>query len=210
MEQRNITLSFDKAKEFYNSGNIALKEIALQAFTEEELTTLNFTEIKTFEDACKVLNLDVSSVMVDILNIKRLRLEADTSDHLIAIYKLDIIRKALNKNWKPKLTQGSVYYPYIHFFPAGQKAREAASNSNWTLNKSFTANGLEYTLVGGAYNSCSNMGLGYFGCGCGDVKPHLSLLGCQSKEIAKHMSRYFSKEIFEACYAQHIGTYEWV
>ena len=53
METRNVTLTFEKAKEFYNSGNAALKEIALQAYTKEELTIPKFENIKTFEDACK-------------------------------------------------------------------------------------------------------------------------------------------------------------
>ena len=38
-EERNITLTLDKAKEWYNKGG-ELKEIALQAFTEQELNPL--------------------------------------------------------------------------------------------------------------------------------------------------------------------------
>lgn len=38
-EERNITLTLDKAKEWYNKGG-ELKEIALQAFTEKELSPL--------------------------------------------------------------------------------------------------------------------------------------------------------------------------
>lgn len=38
-EERNITLILDKAKEWYNKGG-ELKEIALQAFTEQELNPL--------------------------------------------------------------------------------------------------------------------------------------------------------------------------
>lgn len=37
MEERNITVTLDKAREWYNSGNESLKEIALQAFSENEL-----------------------------------------------------------------------------------------------------------------------------------------------------------------------------
>ena len=55
MEERNITISFDKAKEWFNSNNETLKELALQAFSEEELTTFDFTKIKTFEDALTAL-----------------------------------------------------------------------------------------------------------------------------------------------------------
>ena len=38
-EERNITLTLDKAKEWYNKGG-ELREIALQAFTEKELNPL--------------------------------------------------------------------------------------------------------------------------------------------------------------------------
>lgn len=57
METRNVTLTLDKAKEFYNSGNDALREVALQAFTENELKEVHYTDIKTFEDACYAQHL---------------------------------------------------------------------------------------------------------------------------------------------------------
>ena len=37
MKERNITITLDKAREWYNSENESLKEIALQAFNESEL-----------------------------------------------------------------------------------------------------------------------------------------------------------------------------
>ena len=37
MMTRNVTLTLEKAREWFNSGNAELKEIALQAFTEKEL-----------------------------------------------------------------------------------------------------------------------------------------------------------------------------
>ena len=46
--------------------------------------------------------------------------------------------------------------------------------------------------------------------GVGHVNAFAGLLCCKSEEIARHMSRYFMKEIFEAVYAQHIGMYEWI
>ena len=50
MEERNITLTLDKAKEWYKKGG-ELKEIALQAFTEKELTKLDLP--KTWEEFCE-------------------------------------------------------------------------------------------------------------------------------------------------------------
>lgn len=35
--ERNVKISLEKAREWYNSGNESLKEVALQAFNEGEL-----------------------------------------------------------------------------------------------------------------------------------------------------------------------------
>lgn len=45
MEERYVTISFGKAKEWYKSNNSSLKEIALQAFTEEELEQFDLKEL---------------------------------------------------------------------------------------------------------------------------------------------------------------------
>ena len=50
MEERKITITLKKAREWYNSNNVSLKEIALQAFNEEELI-YNFKSITTFQKA---------------------------------------------------------------------------------------------------------------------------------------------------------------
>lgn len=34
MEERNVTVTIDKAREWYNCGNESLREVALQDFTE--------------------------------------------------------------------------------------------------------------------------------------------------------------------------------
>lgn len=205
MESRNIALTLEKAREWYNSGSADLKEVALQAYTKDELEIPEWQNIKTFEDACRALRIYDRSVSLHLGG------STDTAyyHHMDAVSKLDIIRKALNGDWKPSLVQGSVYYPYVRFYPAGQKAREAASSNNWKLGESFIADGKKYTLVGGGH-ACYSDGLAGFSYGSGDVLPALGLLGCKSREIAEHMSRYFSKEIFEATYAHHAGTYQWV
>ena len=60
MEKRNITVTLNKAKEWFNSGNEALKEIALQAFDKDELT-YNFKNITTFKKACEALGLNYNA-----------------------------------------------------------------------------------------------------------------------------------------------------
>ena len=205
METRNVTLTLEKAKEFYNSGNAALREVALQAFTVEELKSVNFWEIKTFEDACKVLGLDKGDVECDINRLSQV--EGNLGNHLIAIYKLDIIRKALNgADWKPKMIEGNIYYGWVRFYIPNKKP------SDMKTIAAFKADGQKYLLVGGFADYGYRDGLGYFssGSGYGASGAVLGLLCCKSSEIAQYMSEQFSKIIFDACYAQHIGSYEWV
>jgi hypothetical protein len=45
METRTIKVNYTKAKEWYNSNNPSLKEIALQAFTKEELEQIDLKEL---------------------------------------------------------------------------------------------------------------------------------------------------------------------
>ena len=205
MESRNVTLTLQKAKEFYNSGNAALKEVALQAFTQEELTT-KYTDIKTFEDACLALGMDINKVARNLNSLTCM--EGGLGEHLTAIYKLDIIRKALNgTDWKPKMTEGNTYYGWVRFY---KKSSDVPSNKKIIGN--FIADGQKYLLVSGFQDYGSYAGLGSFssGYGYGISYTILGLLCCKSAEIAKYMSEQFGKLIFDACYAHHVGLYQWI
>ena len=207
METRNVTLTLEKAKEFYNSGNAALKEVALQAFTQEELTTTTkYTDIKTFEDACLALGINIKKVARDLNSLTCL--EGGLGEHLTAIYKLDIIRKALNgTDWKPKIAKGNIYYGWVKFY---KKSSNIPSDNKIIGN--FIANGQKYLLVGGFQDDGSYFGLGGFGSGYGYgySSADLGLLCCKSKEIAQYMSEQFGKLIVDACYAHHVGSYQWI
>lgn len=206
METRNVTLTLQKAKEFYNSGNAALKEVALQAFTKEELTTPKYTDIKTFEDACKALGMDMSDVEYDLSNLSGL--EGGLGEHLTAIYKLDIIRKALNgADWKPKMVEGDIYYGWVKFY---KKSSNVPSNKKIIGN--FIAGGQKYRLVGGfgGFGCCDGLGTFVSWYGYGNSNANLGLLCCKSTEIAQYMSEQFGKLIFDACYAHYVGSYKWL
>lgn len=204
METRNVALTLDKAREFYSRGGF-LAEIALQAYTKEELTIPEWQNIKTFEDACKALGITNYQLNLHIEGTCNVSLYK----HNIAIFKLDIIRKALNGDWKPSLTRGPVFHPYVKIYPATE-ASEAARIYDLSIGRTFITDGDKYTLLGGSTCRFVN-GI----CHCyegrnGVTDTDLSLTCCKSKEIAEHMSRYFSEEIFEACYVQYEGSYQWV
>lgn len=190
---RIVKISLKKAKEWYNSGNESLKEVALQAFEKSELIVNQWESIKTFEDACRVLGFNPKGV--DLIY----------DSHLQNMYKLQIIRRALNADWEPKLNTGVVYYPWLRYYPKGN-----SYNSRWKPVANFKAreNNKVYTLVGGVYDYCGG-GLGDFEYEFGHVYAFLGLLGCKSEEIAKYFGITFGKLIFDAIYG-HYNNYTWV
>ena len=193
--ERNVKISLEKAREWYNSGNESLREVALQAFKESELAENPWQLIKTFEDACRVLNINPDAVYLIF------------DAHLQNMYKLKVIKKALNGvEWEPNFNTGRIYYPCIRYYPKG-----SIYDSSWTPVANFKTkyNDNEvYTLVGGNYSNYYG-GLGYFGCGYGVVKVDLGLLGCKSGEIAKYFGNTFGKLIFDTIYGQY-NNYTWV
>ena len=91
MEKTTITkVTLDEARELYNSHNKTLKELALKCFSENELKLPSFSEIKTFEDAVTVLGMSIDDENSIVNTLKK------RSKAMAAMYKLNIIRKALN------------------------------------------------------------------------------------------------------------------
>lgn len=191
--ERNVKISLEKAREWYYSDNESLKEVALQAFKESELIVNSWENIKTFEDACRVLGINP--------NIVDLIFDANLQN----MYKLQIIRRVLNADWEPKLHTGIIYYPWIRYYPKNIKY-----DSSYTPIADFKTkeDNKVYTLVGGdyAYNNC---GLGYFWHGFGVAYISHGLLGCKSREIAKYFSITFGKLIFDIIYGQY-NNYTWM
>lgn len=105
MKESNVKLSIDDAIEMYHSGNEKFKKIALDAFGEIELN-YNFRLVKTLEDACNALDLDYKCVVKEADSI------ANFSKSSAAMFKLNIVKKALNLNQDLHLTKD----PKNHIF----------------------------------------------------------------------------------------------
>lgn len=199
METRKVSVTLNKAREWYNSGNATLKEVALQAFTKEELTIPSWEDIKTSESACRALD---TGTTLDMLLVPPFGVEK----HMEAIWMIDIICKTLNGGWKPSLVSGFVHYPWVKFY----KEDDVPSDRKKDITNYFMYNGEKYALVGGVCYDCGS-GLGNYCGGGGDCYAGAGLFGCKSREIALHMSTHFAKEIFLACYAGKLnGEIEWL
>ena len=200
MKARNITVTLDKAKEWFNSGNATLKEIALQAFDKDELT-FNFKNITTFKKACEALGLNYNIISIVTKDV------ATFSRASAAMFKLNIIRKALNLGKDLHLTKDPgnsyIYYPYNPFVTKSSTYYKSEINSGkMKVIGKIKSEGKEYNVLGGGATDGGLAGLGLFGSsnGVGFATANFGFLGCANKEIAQHLGKYFGMLITEAKY----------
>ena len=199
MEKRNITVTLNKAKEWFNSGNATLKEIALQAFDKDELT-YNFKNITTFKKACEALGINYNAMFHITKSI------ATISKASAAMFKLNIIRKALNLGQVLHLTKDPkdsyIYYPYNPFITNNSTYYKSEINSGkMEVIGKIKSEGEEYNILGG-FAIAGGAGFGNFcsGYGVGVANARFGFLGCATKEIAEHFGKYFGMLITEAKY----------
>ena len=205
MEERNITVTLNKAKEWFNSGNATLKEIALQAFSKEELNRFDFTKIKTFEDALTALGYKESTKVYIRNTINDISMYSRAS---AAMTKLNIIRKALNLGQDLHLTKDYyIYYPYNPFVTKSSTYYKSEINSGkMKVIGKIKSEGEEYNVLCGYANIGGLAGLGNFNYrdGVGAANANFGFLGCANKEIAQHLGKYFGMLITEAKYGDMV------
>ena len=200
MKERNITITIDKAREWYNSENDTLKKIALQAFSENKLK-FDFRSIKSLRDACEILNLSYNDILVKSNSIK------DISKSAAALFKLNIIKKALNLGKDLHLTKNPdssyIHYPSIPFVPEDSTffSKELKSGTMKIIGKIKSGEKI-YNILGGDAIDNGFIGLGQFSIteDVGYTGADGGFFGCATKEIAKHFSKYFGMLITEAKY----------
>lgn len=203
MEARNISLTLEKAREWYNSGSKDLKEVALQAFTEDELSGKDFKKFKSWEDIEKDLAYRGVNFYKDTVGMTR---------DMIALLKVRHIRQVLNRGQRMELTKGTIYYPYTPFVTKKSTYyNDELKRGSMEEVAQFKVGGEIYKLLGGKADDVGYAGLGLFDSyyGVGSAYANVGFLGCASREIAEHMSKYFAKEIFEAKYGDFVD-YVWV
>ena len=202
--ERTITITLEKAKEWYNSDNESLKEVALQAFSKEELDIFDFTKIKTFEDALNALKYTktIKICIRDAINDISIFSKASA-----AMAQLNIIRKALNLDQDLHLTKdpkdSHIYYPRNPFVTrsCAYYVQELNSHQMEIIGR-IKSEGIEYNVLGGSAIIGNPAGLGNFNAvfDVGLANACLGFLGCATKEIAQHFSKYFGMLITEAKY----------
>ena len=202
--ERNITITLEKAVEWYNSGNDSLKEVALQAFSRDELL-YNYRNIKSLSDACEVLGFDYVGIITTASSIAKI------SKSSAAMFQLNIIRKALNLGQDLYLTKNPkdsyIHYPYNPFVTKSSTYYKSDINSGkMEVIGKIKSEGEEYNVLGGSANDDGYAGLGtfYSNDGVGYANASIGFLGCANEEIAKHFGKYFGMLITEAKYGDMV------
>ena len=183
---KTINISLNETREWYKSDSETLIRPALKAFSKDELT-YNFKNITTFKKACEALSLDYDDMFYITKNI------ATISNASAAMFKLNIIRKALNLGQDLHLTKNPedsyIYYPYNPFVTKSYTYYNSDINSGkMEIIGKIKSEGTLYDVLGG---DADGGGVGF--------------LGCANKEIAKHFGKYFGMLITEAKYGDLDG-----
>ena len=196
-----INVTIDEAIEWYNSGNETLKELALKAFDRKDLVYY-FKSIKTFKNACETLGLNYDTM---VFKAKEMSYVSKAS---AAMFKLNIIRKALNLGQNLHLTKDPkdfyIYYPYNSFVTKSSTYYMSEINlGKMEVIGKIKSEGEEYNVLGGSANTGGATGLGSFDSnyGVGDAYAAVGFLCCANKEIVQHLGKYFGMLITEAKFA---------
>ena len=195
-----VNLTLDEAKKLYDSDNKILKDLALKVFSEDELNKSTYSEIKTFEDAVNVLNLDIDDVYMTINRLEKI------SKASAAMFKLNIIKNALNLNYELHLTRGQkrsyIYCPYNPFITKSSTYYNDKINSGEMeiIGKFKNKSEEYYVLYGGSTEYDAGLGFYYPCTGIGHADVDLSIIGCATEEIANHFGKYFGMLITEVKY----------
>ena len=154
----------------------------------------DYTVIKDFETACRVLG--ISNVIPD---------EIQANKQLCAMYKMQIVRKAVNLGHTFNLISGDIYYPYVRFINKSDIDRKIFRNESKVLD--FNYKNKPFTLVGGRAYYGTDAGLGCFNSSdsVGHFNADFGLFACYNEKIACHMSKYFAALIFDCCVAGELG-----
>ena len=202
---KKIDLTLDEARELYKGGNKTVKEFVLRVFSEKDLKVKSFSEITTFEDAVRTIGMNLNWALRMVEELET------TSKASAAMFKLNIIRKALNLGQDLYLTKDPkdsyIYYPYNTFIIKSSTYYNSDINSGkMEIIGKIKTEGKEYNVLGGDAFDGGLAGLGDFD-SVGDVGTtgaNVGYLGCANEDIAKHFGKYFGMLITESKYGDMI------
>jgi hypothetical protein len=109
-----LKIKKETAKTVYGESPVWFQKVLTETFGEDCFKKIDFNEIKTFDDACKVCGTTELEFKTRFGN---LGLDPDTINY----EKVKIIAKAINRGWVPKWDNMDEpkYYPWFKVSPSG-------------------------------------------------------------------------------------------
>ena len=114
MEKRNITVSLEEARNWYNGKDQTLRKLALQAYTEKELSEPQ--NLKEVLEALGIENLNLNmKVGGEVPNAVRVKeMSQEIGSELTLHMKLAFIARYFNGTWKPDMKQTKYFLARTH------------------------------------------------------------------------------------------------
>lgn len=170
--KRQIEIDIEQARKWYDSEDPTLRELALSAFTEDEINVTDYTQIKCVADAYRVMNIPECDALC-------------THNKFVAVYgeaawamaELRLVVAAIRK------TAPKTNYTYI------PRLELCDLNENYLFKVQYADKlyGVKHfpNVMLSASNTC-NANL---------------LFGCPTSDSANHLVKYFSKLIVKSLYS---------
>ena len=117
MEKRNIKVSFKEARKWYNGKDQTLRKLALQAYTEAELSEPQSLKEVLEALGVKSLHLNMKLGGEDAASTMKLSKEIgiEISSELTLHMKLAFIAKYFNGTWEPDVTKTKYFLAKTHY-----------------------------------------------------------------------------------------------
>lgn len=116
MEKRNITVSLEEARNWYNGEDQTLRRLALQAYTEKELKEpQNFKEVLE-SLGVKSINLNISLKGKSASSTLKPFKEVYIGNELTLHMKLAFIAAYFNGTWEPDTSKTKYFLAKTHYF----------------------------------------------------------------------------------------------
>ena len=205
MEKRNVEITLDTARKWYYGDNESLREVALQAFTKDELEEKHWRNITTIKDAVDYLIKKgiCKNLIAEYVNLY------SHQPYIAKVLEYQIVVAALTNNEERHLTTGERWYPVVQFC----KPQDRKNCWGNVYLGTIESEGEIYDVVGGSAHNSGGAGLGYF-CSNYGVSTSSSFIGFRSvsasREIAEHISKYFGKLLFEVHYGGTNCGWKWI
>lgn len=179
-------------------GCIAKYDAATQ--TIKFIPIEDYTIVKDFETACRVLGIS-----------NAIPAEIKANKQLCAIYKMQIVLKAVNRGYTFNLTRGRVWFPYVRLIDKSNADRTITQRESKILDfnyvESLVTEDRTLTLIGGGalFGASAGLGCFYSNDSVGFSSANIGFFACHNEQIAHHVSKYFAALIFDCCFARELG-----